>query len=127
MGIWVRGGEQPDEIKVTFVVNAKKDPELAAWLWALPYRGTSASVRDILSAAARRLGLPAAAAVTSVAQISTAPEAVAPAGKDSTLPPLVDPTSSSKLNDTQGVTDAVGNEGMTDAVVKLMREMDDEF
>jgi pentatricopeptide repeat protein len=31
------------------------------------------------------------------------------------------------LNDTQGVTDALGNEGMTDAVVKLMREMDDEF
>jgi hypothetical protein len=127
MGIWVRGGEPPDEIKVTFVVNAKKDPELAAWLWALPYRGTSASVRDILSAAARRLGLPAAAAVTSVARISTAPEAVAPAGKDSTLPQSVDPTSSSKMDDDQGVIDAVGNEGMTDAVVKLMREMDDEF
>jgi hypothetical protein len=127
MGIWVRGGEPPDEIKVTFVVNARKDPELAAWLWALPYRGTSASVRDILSAAARRLGLPPPATVTSDARGSTAPEAVAPAGKDSTLPQSVDPTSSSKMDDDQGVIDAVGNEGMTDAVVKLMREMDDEF
>jgi hypothetical protein len=31
------------------------------------------------------------------------------------------------MDDDQGATDAVGNEGMTDAVVKLMREMDDEF
>ncbi len=127
MGIWVRGGEPPDEIKVTFVVNARKDPELAAWLWALPYRGTSASVRDILSAAARRLGLPAAAAVTSDARGSTAPEAMAPAGKDSTLLQPVAIAPSSKVDDVQGATDAVGNEGMTDAVVKLMREMDDEF
>jgi phage anti-repressor protein len=55
MGSWVREGEPPDEIKVTFVVNSRKDPELAAWLWALPYRGTSAFVRDILSAAARQM------------------------------------------------------------------------
>ncbi len=127
MGIWVRGGEPPDEIKVTFVVNAKKDPELAAWLWALPYRGTSASVRDILSAAARRLGLPAATAVTSDAQGSTTPEGVAPTGKNSTLLQPVAVAPSSKVNDVQGVTDEVGNEGMTEAVVKLMREMDDEF
>ncbi len=127
MGIWVRGGEPPDEIKVTFVVNARKDPELAAWLWALPYRGTSASVRDILSAAARRLGLPAATDVRPDAQGSKNPEGAAPTGKDPTLPQSATPASSSKLNDTQGVTDAVGNEGMTDAVVKLMREMDDEF
>ena len=127
MGIWVRGGEPPDEIKVTFVVNARKDPELAAWLWALPYRGTSASVRDILSAAARRLGLPAAVAVTSDARDSMAPEAAAPAGKNSTLPPSAAPAPSSKVDDGQSVTDADGNEGMTDAVVKLMREMDNEF
>jgi hypothetical protein len=127
MGIWVRGGEPPDEIKVTFVVNARKDPELAAWLWALPYRGTSASVRDILSAAARRLGLPAATTVRSDAQGSKNPEGASPTGKDPTLPQSATSAPSSKMNDTQGVTDAVGNEGMTDAVVKLMREMDDEF
>ena len=55
MESWLRNGEPPDEIKVTFVVNSRKDPELAAWLWSLPYRGTSAFVRDILSAAARQM------------------------------------------------------------------------
>ena len=29
------------------------------------------------------------------------------------------------MDDDQGVTDADGNEGMTDAVVKLMREMEE--
>ncbi len=127
MGMWVRGGEPPDEIKVTFVVNTKKDPELAAWLWALPYRGTSASVRDILSAAARRLGLPVPAAVTFEARDSPAPEAVAPAGKNPNLPQPAAMATSSNVNDVQGVSDAVGQEGMTEAVAKLMREMDDEF
>ena len=127
MGLWVRGGEPPDEIKVTFVVNAKKDPELAAWLWALPYRGTSASVRDILSAAARRLGPPASAAVTTDARDSTAPEAVAPAGINSTIPQPVAMAPSSMVKALQTDSDGVVHEGMTDAVAKLMREMDGEF
>jgi hypothetical protein len=127
MGMWVRGGEPPDEIKVTFVVNAKKDPELAAWLWALPYRGTSASVRDILSAAARRLGLPAPAAVTFEARDSTAQESAAPAGKPSNLPQPAAMAPSSKVNGVPGNSNTLGQEGMTEAVAKLMREMDDEF
>ncbi len=122
MGIWVRGGEPPDEIKVTFVVNARKDPELAAWLWALPYRATSASVRDILSAAARRLGQPVQTAVVTDTRIPTTP-----AGKNAPIPQSTAIATSSKGDDGQGVADAAGNEGMTDAVVKLMREMDDEF
>ena len=128
MGKWVRGGEPPDEIKVTFVVNARKDPELAAWLWALPYRGTSASVRDILSAAARRLGLPASAVVTPDApQESPAPESAASAGKPSNLPQPAAMAPSSQVNGVPGDSNALGREGMTDAVAKLMREMDDEF
>lgn len=127
MGMWVRGGEPPDEIKVTFVVNAKKDPELAAWLWALPYRGTSASVRDILSAAARRLGLQAPAAVTTDAWDSPAPAAMTPAGANPTTPQPVAMAPTSMVNDVQGDSDALGQEGMTEAVVKLMREMDGEF
>jgi len=31
------------------------------------------------------------------------------------------------VNDVQGDSDALGQEGMTEAVVKLMREMDGEF
>ena len=128
MGKWVRGGEPPDEIKVTFVVNARKDPELAAWLWALPYRGTSASVRDILSAASRRLGLPVPAAVTPDApQDSPAPESVIPAGANPTTPQPAAMAPSSKVNGVPGDSNALGQEGMTEAVAKLMREMDDEF
>ena len=127
MGKWVRGGEPPDEIKVTFVVNAKKDPELAAWLWALPYRGTSASVRDILSAAARRLGLPAPAAVTSDAWDSPAPAAMIPADANPTTPQPVAMAATSMVQGIQGDSDALGQESMTEAVAKLMREMDDEF
>ncbi len=123
MGMWVRGGEPPDEIKVTFVVNARKDPELAAWLWALPYRATSSSVRDILSAAARRLGLPASAAVTSDAPR----EPSVPAGKSANPPHLTAMAPTSMANGVPGESDALGQEGMTDAVARLMREMDDEF
>ncbi len=125
MGMWVRGGEPPNEIKVTFVVNARKDPELAAWLWALPYRATSASVRDILSAAARRLGLPVPAAATSDAREPSA--TAAPASKPSNLPQPAAMPPSSQANGVQGDSDALGQEGMTEAVAKLMREMDDEF
>lgn len=127
MGAWVRGGEPPDEIKVTFVVNARKDPELAAWLWALPYRGTSASVRDILSAAARRLRLPPPETGPAVVSLDTAASMAAtrmganhPAKKPAAL-------AQQPVHDASGGTDAESQEGMTDAVAKLMREMDDEF
>jgi hypothetical protein len=128
MGAWVRGGEPPDEIKVTFVVNAKKDPELAAWLWGLPYRGTSASVRDILSAAARRLRLqPPATGPADVSQEPPASVAATPASP----PPPVQQTAAlapySVDQEALGMTDAAGQEGMTDAVARLMREMDAEF
>jgi hypothetical protein len=127
MGAWVRGGEPPDEIKVTFVVNARKDPELAAWLWALPYRGTSASVRDILSAAARQLSRPAPDASQAAASMDSAASIASiqmgtnhPTKKTAALahPPA---------HDASGGTDTESPEGMTDAVAKLMREMDDEF
>lgn len=127
MGAWVRGGEPPNEIKVTFVVNARKDPELAAWLWALPYRGTSASVRDILSAAARRLSRPAPDASQAAASLDSAASIASiqmgtnhPTKKTAALaqPPV---------QDASGGTDTADQEVMTDAVAKLMREMDDEF
>lgn len=53
---WVRGGESPDQIKVSFVVSAKEHPELARFIWSLPYRGTSKILRDILSAAVKTSG-----------------------------------------------------------------------
>jgi hypothetical protein len=50
---WVRTGDCPDEIKISFVVKRDRDPELAAYLWGLPYRQASQQVREILSSAAR--------------------------------------------------------------------------
>ncbi|MBI5330092.1 MAG: hypothetical protein HZB71_05705 [Betaproteobacteria bacterium] len=113
MGMWIRGGEPPDEIKVTFVVNSKKDPELAAWLWGLPYRGTSASVRDILSAAARLLRQQASAVTPDAQQTTPVQSAAIPA------------TASHPRREPVAPVD--GPKGMTEAVANLMREMDDEF
>ena len=128
MGLWVRSGEPPDEIKVSFVVNSKKDPELAAWLWALPYRGTSASVRGILSAAARRLRLqPPAASPADAPQEESAPVAAAPASPHPPIQQLAALAPSPVPQEGMGTTDALGQEGMTDAVARLMREMDAEF
>lgn len=54
---WVRVGEMPESNKVSFVVAAKDHPELARWIWSLPYRGASAMIRDVLSEAARAVVL----------------------------------------------------------------------
>ena len=53
---WTRSGEMPDVQKVTFLVSKKDDPELAEWLWSLPYRGASVKVREVLSANLRLPG-----------------------------------------------------------------------
>ena len=125
MGSWIRGGEPPDEIKVTFVVNSRKDPELAEWLWGLPYRGTSASVRDILSAAARMRSQPVTAAgETDALRDTPAPTAAIPLKQASPPPSLA---SLAPHSTEQTTADAPGQAGMTDAVAKLMREMDSEF
>jgi len=51
---WVREGESPENIKVSFVVSVKEHPELANFIWSLPYRATSKALRDILSAAVQQ-------------------------------------------------------------------------
>lgn len=119
MGSWVRGGEPPDEVKVTFVVNSKKDPELAAWLWGLPYRSTSASVRDILSAAARRRVQQAQSLAPLPGEASTSPLSSTEAVVAQVLSPREHPHHESPTGD--------AHDGMTDAVADLMMEMDREF
>lgn len=46
---WVRKGESPEIIKATFLVSAKEYPELAQFMWGLPYRSASKILREILS------------------------------------------------------------------------------
>lgn len=55
---WVRAGETPEQIKVSFIVSAKDHPELTRFILALPYRSTSKTLRDILSDAVKAAGLP---------------------------------------------------------------------
>jgi len=50
---WVRDGDAPDEVKVSFVVNKADHPELVEWLWGLPFRKQSSVIRDVLSDAAQ--------------------------------------------------------------------------
>jgi hypothetical protein len=52
---WVRDGEVPDEVKVSFVVSKADHPELVEWLWGLPFRKQSAVIRDVLSEAAKMI------------------------------------------------------------------------
>lgn len=53
---WVRGGDQPEQIKVSFIVSSKDHPELASWIWGLPYRKTSHTIRDVLESAVKIAG-----------------------------------------------------------------------
>ncbi len=53
---WVRDGESPEHIKVSFVISVKEHPELARFIWSLPYRGASKMLRDILSSAVKAAG-----------------------------------------------------------------------
>ncbi len=48
---WVRKGKFPEKIKVSFEVDSKTHPELAKFIWNLPYRSTSQVLRDLLSSA----------------------------------------------------------------------------
>ena len=50
-----------------------------------------------------------------------------PAGANPTTPQPVAMAATSMVQGIQGDSDALGPEGMTEAVAKLMREMDDEF
>jgi hypothetical protein len=48
---WIRGGEPPESMKVSFEVRKDKYPDLIAWLWNLLFRGASDVIRDALDQA----------------------------------------------------------------------------
>ena len=82
---WVRDGEAPDEVKVSFVVSKADHPELVEWLWGLPFRKQSAVIRDVLSEASKMVSseaepaLPAVTGRSAQKDVPTAPLRVAPA------------------------------------------------
>jgi len=116
---WVRTGPCPDEIKISFVVKREKDPELAEWLWRLPYRKASEQVRDVLSVAAKQTA-------------SRAGDA--PANGSTALPETPDQSGAGYpflaggelMHGSLGVK-AVGVGSMAEEVANVMQDMDRQF
>jgi hypothetical protein len=46
---WTRLGPPAELQRVSFNVTMSEHPELAKWLWSLPYRGSSGIIRNVLS------------------------------------------------------------------------------
>lgn len=128
MAAWIRDGEAPNEIKVSFVVNKENFPELVEWLWRLPFRQQSAVVRNVLSEAAK--------IVSSNAEPERPPKAAKPAQPTSgiTLPsapgfkvePAVSvvPSADTPADAAQGHHTA---STMTDATAEILRKMSADF
>jgi len=102
---WVRDGDAPDEVKVSFVVNKADHPELVEWLWGLPFRKQSSVIRDVLSNAAKMVS----------SEIVPARPAVA--GK-----PAQKEVLSAHLNETPP-----GSTTMTEATAVIIRNMNRDF
>lgn len=51
---WVREGDSPEVVKVSFNVYAKDNPELAQFIWNLPFRSTSKILRDLLDESVKK-------------------------------------------------------------------------
>lgn len=68
---WVRDGNPPEQIKVSFLVSTKEHAELARFILALPYRSTSKTLRDILSEAVKAAGQPVVSAEKSTITAGT--------------------------------------------------------
>lgn len=76
MARWVRDGDAPDKVPVSFVVTKADHPELVEWLWTLPFRKQSEVIRNILSEAAKIVSAedkPARAPVTGEPRPKVAP------------------------------------------------------
>lgn len=79
---WIRDGESPEHIKVSFVISVKDHPELARFIWSLPYRGASKTLRDILSSAVKAAGGAFAAENDSVKPVTPKPVVMKPPMRD---------------------------------------------
>lgn len=109
MARWVRDGEAPDKVPVSFVVTKDKHPELVEWLWVLPFRKQSEIIRDLLNDAAK-----IAYAKPGAAQKAPGKPAQSPA--DQASPPPAAPA----------VAPSAGT-AMTEATANILRNMRQDF
>jgi len=106
---WVRDGDAPNEVKVSFVVSKADHPELVEWLWGLPFRKQSEVIRDVLSKAAKMVSSGAAPAKSEEMQTRKKPMLASA--------PAVTPSSETQL----------GGGAMTAATAAILRNMQQDF
>lgn len=114
---WVRDGDTPDKIPVSFVVTKADHPELAEWLWSLPFRKQSAVIRNILSEASK--------------MVKAEDEVVRPPGKGESAQRTTERGSSNhqpvKPAPVGSSGTPQGGHGMTAATAAILRRQQEEF
>jgi hypothetical protein len=129
---------EDEKIKVTFEVQASREPELVAWLKTLPYGKISKGVRSVLSVAAKFNAKMASPRERPVEPAEKAPASrrngggVAPQETRERAPePIVvrqEPRVAEEDINGEDMIDAPkGQAAMTAAVAQVMLDMDKEF
>lgn len=111
---WVRDGDAPDEVKVSFVVNKADHPELVQWLWGLPFRKQSSVIRDVLSDAAKMVS----------SEIVTARPAVAGKPAQNEVSPAAVLTKPAVVASSETPSSSTS---MTEATAAILRSMRQDF
>lgn len=120
MAAWIRDGEAPNDVKVSFVVNKADHPELVEWLWGLPFRQQSTVIRAVLSEAAKM--------VASGADLTPPPAAAKPAAKANETPAAsLPPSTSAAAAIVQPSVPAGNSSGMTAATAAILKGMQRDF
>jgi hypothetical protein len=129
---------EDEKIKVTFEVQASREPELVAWLKTLPYGKISKGVRSVLSVAAKFNAKMASPHEKPVEPAEKTPASrknggvVAPreTGEQAQEPIVVrqEPRVVEAVINGENMIDAPkGHASMTAAVAQVMLDMDKEF
>lgn len=114
---WIRDGEAPKKIKVSFVVSAEEHPDLAQFILSLPYRGTSKILREILSSAVKN-----ASTAPVVMNRPTSQQGDDSGGPAETRPQGSDPEAPRTISDGPPGADAV-----SDAAAGIIQNFDKMF
>ena len=111
---WVRDGDAPDEVKVSFVVSKADHPELVEWLWGLPFRKQSAVIRDVLSEASKMV----------LSEVALVSPAVTRKSTQNDVPTIAVSTKSAV--EASSVTPS-SSTSMTEATAAILRNMRQDF
>ncbi len=132
---WARTGRAPKKFRVSFEVNAEREPELAKWIWSLQWGKASKTVRDVLSLAAKlnaeKNGESLAEAIKALSstQSQTSPET---REQSTTARPLAKQAGAGK-GETASITSQSnelrdpGDKAMAVSAAIAMRELDKQF